>query len=336
MIPLRRRACHAVLVIVLPALLLGLLAPSGVAAAGVVNGDFESGNLDGWHVSQATQAGNWFVRKGTEAPIGGKRGAAPVQPPPHGAYAAIADEANPDTLILYQDVAIEAGGSQVLGLTAYYDSYKPIAIPSPDTLSVDFETLGGQKNQQFRIDVMKPEAPLESLNPADILRTLFATKQGGPVHMGPTRFTADLSPFAGQTVRLRIAVAAHEEVLNAGVDDVSLGASGAGGSKPGGSHAKFSVGRAKPNRHNGTATLPVRVSGPGQVSAKGKGIAPAKATAHKAGALRLLLKPTRATLAALRHKHKLRVKVTVSYEPPGEAAEALSVPVVLKLRAGKR
>ena len=68
----------------------------------------------------------------------------PVQAPPQGAYAAITDEANPDTLILYQDIALEAGFSYQLSLLAYYDSYKPIAVPTPDTLSVDEGILGGR------------------------------------------------------------------------------------------------------------------------------------------------------------------------------------------------
>lgn len=318
-------------------LLAALFAPSAAAAATVVNGNFESGNLNGWSVYRATQAGNWFAYQGTTAPIGGKRNAAPVQPPPQGSFAAIADEANPDTLILYRDIALEPGRSHFLSLLAYYDSYKPIAIPSPDTLSVDFETLNGQKNQQFRIDVMRPEAPLESIAPGDVLLTLFQTKQGGPVRMEPTRLTADLSAFAGQTVRLRVAVAAHEEVLNAGVDDVAITAnppsqSGRGSNPRGGQ--RFSVGRARPNRHNGSVVLPVAVQGPGLLSAKAKrrkSLQPANAKARAAGTVRLRLKPTSSALATLRRRHRLKLEVTVSFKPSGESREAVTVPVVLEL-----
>jgi hypothetical protein len=314
--------------------ILVLAAPNGAAAATVVNGGFESGALNGWHVHRSLDDGNWFAYKGTAAPIGSKRGADPVQAPPDGAYAAIADEANPVTLILYQDVALEAGQSHQLSLLAYYDSYAPLANPKPDTLSVDGDVLAGQRNQQFRIDVMRPTAPLESLDPADVLLTLFHTKPGGPLRMAPTKFTADLSPFAGQTVRLRIAAAVHEEVLNAGVDTVKVSSAAPGKSPPpGGStgSGRFSIGRARVNRKNGTVSLTVRVPGAGRLKATGKGLEPATARAASAGSVTIRLKPTSSARARLKRKHKLRVKVVVRYTPTSGSAETASVPVVIRL-----
>lgn len=337
------------------AALLTLLAPSGAAAATVVNGDFESGTLNGWHVRRAIQAGNWFAYKGTDAPIGSKRGADPVQPPPQGTYAATSDQANPDTLVLYQDIALESGENHRLSLLAYYDSYEPIAIPTPDTLSVDEEVLAGQSNQQYRIDVMKPGAPIESVDPADILRTLFRTKPGDPKKLPPTKLTADLRPFAGQTVRLRIANAVHEEVFNAGVDAVSISSTAPGQSPSRGSgkhgSTRFSFGKAKANQKNGTVALPVRVPGPGLLTAKGsnirppvstasgsktkprKAIKPAIVKARAAGTVTIRLKPTPFARTILQQKHKLRVKVTVTYKPANAPPEVASVPVVLKLNA---
>lgn len=333
------------------AVLLVLLAPSGATAATVVNGDFESGTLTGWHVRQPIYAGNWFAYKGTNAPIGNQRGAAPVQAPPQGVYAAISDEANPDSLILYQDVALEAGYSHRLSLLAYYNSYEPIAVPAPDTLSVDDEVLGGQSNQQYRIDVIRPGAPIGSLDPTDILRTLFRTKPGDPVKLAPTTMTADLSQFAGQTVRLRIANAVHEEVFNAGVDAVSISSTASGQSPPPGSKhgpSLFSFGRLKANRHNGTATLRVRVSGPGLLTAKGVPLKARTARASKARKRRTPIKPATIRVASartvtlrlrptpyareiLRQEHKLRIKVAVTFKPAGGSAETATKPVVLEL-----
>ena len=199
-----------------------LLAPAGAAAAAVVNGGFETGSLKGWRVFRATEAGDWFAYKGTEAPIGGRRGAEPIQAPPVGNYAAIADQANPETGVLYQDVALEPGRAHRLDLVAYYNSYEPLAIPTPETLSVDKEVLAGQSNQQFRIDVMSPAAPIDSIAAGDILGTVFRTEVGGPQEMQPTGYSLNLSAFAGQTVRLRIANAVSEEVFNAGVDGVEV------------------------------------------------------------------------------------------------------------------
>ena len=335
-----------------------LLGASGAAAATVVNGDFETGDLSGWQVNRATGLGDWYAYKGTDPPIRGKKLTAPVQAPPQGTYAAITDEFNPDTLILYQDIALRPEYEHRLSLLTYYTSLNPIAVPAPDTLSVDDEVLGGKANQQYRIDVMKPSAPLESTNPADILRTLFRSHLGDPKEMPPTRLVADLSAFAGQTVRLRIANAVHEETFNAGIDDVTITSAPPGqlpplGSGPKGS-TKFSFGKVKVNRSNGSAVLPVEVPGPGSLSAKGEGPpAPGKAGASKAKQLRKLIKPvtvkvakaetvklrllpTAAARGTLELKQKLRVKVTVTYVPSGGAASTASVPVLLRLEPGPR
>ncbi len=343
----------ALLVVVLVA----MPALSNAAAADVVNGNFESGTLRGWNVAQATGAGSWFAYTGTNAPIGSKRPtpADPVQPPPQGAFAAITDQANPDSLILYQDVVLEAGLSHQLSLLAYYDAYRPIAVPSPDTISVADEVLRlpdgkFQQNQQFRIDVIRPEAPIDSLDPADVLRPVFATKPGAPLRMTPRKLTADLSAFAGQTVRIRIANAVTEEVFNAGVDAVSIATSAsrrspARGGK--GGPVLFSFGRLAANRGRGTATLRVSVSGPGLLRAKG---ASDSANASLAGRTRrqnpiepvtipigvaktvtIHLRPTLGTRAILRRRHRLRVKVAVTFMPVGGSAETATVPVLLRL-----
>lgn len=338
------------------------LTPHEADAANVVNGNFESGTLGGWQVRQATGAGNWFAYRGTAAPIGSKRPtpADPVQPAPQGNFAAIADEANPDALTLYQDVALEPGLSHQLSLLAYYDSYSPIAVPGPDTLSVDEEALRlpngqSQKNQQFRIDVIRPDAPLESLNPADILRTVFATKPGDPVRMTPKKLSANLSPFAGQTVRIRITTAVTEEVLNAGVDAVSIATSppGRSGSRGGrGKPVLFGFGKLAVSRSRGTATLKVRVSGPGLLRARGASgpksafkasqarrpknpIEPLTIPVAMARTVTLRLRPTPALRAILRRKRKQRVEVEVTFMPTGGTSEAASLPVVFKLAASQ-
>jgi hypothetical protein len=328
--------------------------PSEAGAATVVNGGFESGTLAGWRLHRVTGAGNWFAYSGTDAPIGQRRKptpADPVQAPPEGRHAAISDQANPDTLILYQDVVLEAGLEHRLSLLAYYDSYDPIAVPSPDTLSVDDAVLGKQRNQQFRIDVMKPGAPLESVDPADVLRTLFATGPGDPVSIGPTRLSANLSAFAGQTVRLRIANAVHEEVFNAGVDAVSIATTRPGQSPSHGRGSRrdpilFSFDGVRTNRRLGVATLRLRVSGAGLVRARAtstraarssgaglprKPIEPITVAVARAKTVAIHLRPTPAARAVLRWQRRLRTEVSVTFWPLGGVAETATVPVVLKL-----
>jgi hypothetical protein len=346
--------------VLLSVVLVALLAPSSAEAAKVVNGGFESGTLNGWNVYQANPFGDWFAYQGIETPIGANRKKQsqgrdlPVQPPPQGTYAAVTDEIEPDTLILYQDVALEPGHDYQLSLVAYYDSYEPIALPIPNTLSVADEALrlpngDFQENQQFRIDVMRPDAPLESLDPTDILRTVFATKAGDRPTMAPKNLTANLSPFAGQTVRLRIANAVTEEVFNAGVDAVSISSAPPGefSSRHGGP-AGFRFGRARVNRRSGVATLRVSVVGSGLLRAAKAPAPPARGKARgargvgtpiepvtvpvaEAKTVTIHLRPTPAARAILRRKHKLRARVGLTYMPTGGAAEAASAPVVFRL-----
>jgi hypothetical protein len=339
------------------------LVPGRAVAATVVNGDFESGTLNGWQAHWANEAGNWFAYQGTVAPFARNLTRQPLQPPPQGTYAAISEEADPDTLTLSQEVTVPAGTSSQLSLFAYYNSYDPIAVPTPDTLSVSEEVLSGQQNQQFRIDVMRAGAPLESLEPSDVLLNVFQTAPGAKQVMEPRKLTADLTPFAGQTVVLRITVAANQEVFNAGVDEVqvtSSGAAGPSGSSPPGSRGsrggggstagkgaagRIIFGKAKVDPRNGTVALPVRVPAAGVLRARGAAL-PGKGTskhgapavratgapATQAGTVVLHLVPTGAAWAILKHQGLLRTSVSVSYTPKG-GGELLkgSEKVVLRL-----
>jgi hypothetical protein len=337
----------------------GALWPGAATAATVVNGDFESGNLSGWHVQRQTEAGDWFAYRGTEAPYGGsgqRAGAAPVEAPPQGRFAAITDEINPDSLILWQDVALEPEATHQLSLTAYYQSELPLANPSLDSLSVLEEAIGVQANEQFRIDVIKPTAPLDTLNPEDVLATLFRTDPGSPQKLKPTRFDADLTPFAGQTVRIRAAVTARPDpervesgvtrgILNAGIDAVSIKSSGPGvsgtgakGAKPkgGGPDAKLTLVRARPNRRNGTVVLPVKVPAAGLLTAAAAKKHPrlmlvAKKRLGGATTAKLLLRPTAAARQILTRRHRLRLRVAVRFNPQKGATETATVAVVFQL-----
>jgi len=77
-------------------------------------------------------------------------------------------------------------------------------------------------NQQYRVDIMRPSASLLSVAPADILLNVFQTKPGDPLVLPPAEYRVDLSPFAGQTVRLRFAQVCNIYFFQASVDDVRL------------------------------------------------------------------------------------------------------------------
>jgi hypothetical protein len=317
--------------VLLIALALAAPAPTAAPAATVVNGGFESGDLSGWETRRSTSFGKWYAYQGTKPPIPHERGAVSVQPPPQGTYAAIADQANPDSLLLFQDLRLEPGSQYKLSLLAYYDSYAALAVPSPETLSVDEGTLGPQANQQLRIDVIRPEAPVDSVSPGDVLLELFRTRAGGARKMAPTRLVGDLAPFAGQTVRLRIAVAATEEVLSAGVDAVELSA-------PDGTFTstrrRIRPGKPRPNLKKGTVLLPVQVPEAGRLVAKSRSgksrVASLRTT--RAGKVMLRLRPSRKGRSILERRHKLRVGISLTWRPLSGGQQKLRVPVVFKLR----
>lgn len=324
-----------------------LVAPAGAGAATVVNGNFETGNLEGWHVqTPEAEFGDWFAYQGTTPPFslkGKNRGTLPVPAPPQGDFAAVSDELGPIAVFLYQDVALAPGLKHQLSLQTFYSSNKPLAAPTPDTLSPEESVLGSQANQQYRIDLMRPEAPLESIDPADILRTVFHTTPGGSPKMPPTRLTANLTPFAGQTVRLRVAVVAGREALNAGIDDVSISSSGGGEASGGGKPDKGGAGagalrvlRARA-LGSGRALLRVHVPGAGRLSAGcPRLLVPANATPARAGNVTLRLKPTARALRTLEGRGHLRLRVALAFKARGEATLRATAPLRLKLAPGRQ
>ncbi len=188
---------------------------------------------------------------------------------------------------------------------------------------------------------MRPGSPIESLNPADILATAFRAQPGGPTSMQPTWISADLSPFAGQTVRLRFATAAHEELFTAGVDAVAVDSTPPGKNPPPLGSNRFEVvtggGGGGPAvtrvRGNGVAILAFKVPGPGQLTARGKLIKRATAKAKKAGRVRLRLKLIPSALETLKRKGQLRTRVAVTFDPAGGPPRTKAVPVLFKLPA---
>jgi Ca2+-binding RTX toxin-like protein len=194
--------------------MLSLVVAAGASAATVVNGDFESGSLSGWSLEHSANnyGENWYAYSGTTSPASGF----PVPAPPQGTWAALTDQNGPSHEILYQDVVLEPGLNHKLSFTAYYDNRND-SFYTPNTL--DSATA---PNQQYRVDVTKPASSNTSVAAADVLTTPFKTNVGDALQRAPFAVCADLSSFAGQTVRLRFAVTQTQYYFNAGVDSVAI------------------------------------------------------------------------------------------------------------------
>ena len=186
-------------------------APDGM----FVMDDFESGALTDWK-TLGSGAGGWFVyRKGNRAPD--PTHSDPNVPfdlpdPPQGKFAVVSDMSGPGTLISYRDVKLD--GRFMLHLTVFHAG--AFGFSSPQTLAYDEP----EANQQFRIDLVAPSAPIDSVTQGDVLVNVFRTSTGEPYDREPTAVKVDVSRWAGQTVRLRLAVTDNRGPLRVGVDDI--------------------------------------------------------------------------------------------------------------------
>jgi CubicO group peptidase (beta-lactamase class C family) len=210
----RRRAVVAAALVALVALS-SFLAGCGARPRTVVVDDFESGALTGW---QAVGGGwgSWFVY------VDGQKPPDPAQSdpnvpfdlpdPPQGRFAAVTDMNGPGTTVLYRDVRLD--GRFTLHMTAFYASTGPLS--SPKTLAHDV----AEANQQFRVDLLGPLAPIDSVARGDLLVNVFHTSPDDPARREPTEVSVDVSAWAGRTVRLRLAATDNQGPLRVGVDNI--------------------------------------------------------------------------------------------------------------------
>jgi hypothetical protein len=182
------------------------------------NGDFETNSFAGWTVfNQAGGSGSWFTYTGNTSPLSNLT----ISSPPEGRFAAVTDQTGPGTHILYRDVTVPAGTSN-LSFYLYYIN-RANRFVAPPTLDYTVNP-----NQQYRVDVMRTSAPIMSVASGDVLANLFITNPGAPLTLAPTLMNYDISAFAGQTIRLRFAEVDNQSNFNASVDAVCI----TGGSVP--------------------------------------------------------------------------------------------------------
>lgn len=180
--------------------------------------DFESGALTDWR-AVGGGAGGWFIyTNGKKAPDPSR--SSPNVPfdlpnPPEGKFAAATDMNGPGTVVLYRDVALD--GRFKLHLTVFYATDALAGgFSTPQPLAYD----DPESNQQFRIDLVAPSAPIDSVAHDDVLMNVYKTRPEDPHRREPTAVSVDVSRWTGQTVRLRLAVTNNRAPLRAGVDDI--------------------------------------------------------------------------------------------------------------------
>jgi hypothetical protein len=113
-------------------------------------------------------------------------------------------------------VALEAGFTHTLSFVLYYAN-RAAAFATPPTLDKDVVP-----NQQYRVDIVKPSAPVTSVAAGDILATVFRTEVGDPLILAPTTISFDLTAFAGTTVRIRFAEVDNQTFFQGSTDAVAI------------------------------------------------------------------------------------------------------------------
>ena len=201
---------------VIPAFLYSLFALAGVslptsAQPLIANGGFETGDFFGWTVlNEPGSGGNWYVYSGTTMPESGFS----FLPPPVGVFAAVIDQfPGRGSHVLFQDLAIPEGGVLCRAII-YYENYAQDFFTGPD---LSYLT---SPNQQARVDIISTDADPFTAS-AGVLLNIFQTQPGDPLALGYTAIDFDLTPFAGSTVRFRVAEVENQLFFNFGIDEVS-------------------------------------------------------------------------------------------------------------------
>jgi hypothetical protein len=192
-----------------------LCASAAIAAAPVVeNGGFETQDLSGWKVRNSA-AFKWEAYTGDTLPETGD----PFPAPPRGDWAAAAEQEFISQGFLYQDLKLPKHAKE-LKLITYYASADPFA--TPHDLNATADDPDTHPNQQYRVDLVKPNAPIKSLDSGDVIKNLFRTRVDDAPFIDPTPVSIDVTHWAGKTVRLRFAVADNEGPLEVGIDGVKV------------------------------------------------------------------------------------------------------------------
>ncbi len=170
---------------------------SSPSAGQIVNGDFESGNFSGWTLlSDPADSGAFVINDSTFIPDGPDG----PMPPYRGRYSAMSSPLRSGVRTIYQDVTLPA---DAVSLTLHWaDMIRNHAdfFENPD--------------QQYRVEIWNQDN--------EILATLFWTNPGDPLMTGWTERSADISAFAGMTVRIAFTEQATHFYFNVHIDDVRI------------------------------------------------------------------------------------------------------------------
>lgn len=183
-------------------------------AATVVNGSFENG-LNGWTVvDEANGSGSWFSTLGGVSPLSGFS----IPLPSQGNAFAVTDQNGPGSHVLFQDITLHPTGKQILSFDWFAQDQSFVGPLSNGT-----ESFTGGPNQHFRVDIL--QAGFNNFfgpTGAGVLANIIGDTASVPPVVGFNTTTFDLTPWAGQTVRLAFREVDNQFFFQAGVDNIII------------------------------------------------------------------------------------------------------------------
>jgi hypothetical protein len=198
------------------------IAAAVALAGGVRNGGFERG-LNGWETSDRGE-GQWESLDATGVEAVNSR----LQGPKAGERQALVSQGGPGSRLLLQDLQLKA--NRTLRLSFWIQVRNNAGeFASPNTFDTEellpLSARGGasvRDNQQLRIEVIKPSAPIRTVKRKQILATVLRTMPGDRPNSKWKRYSVNLSKYAGKKVTLRIAEVDNLGEFWVGVDAVKL------------------------------------------------------------------------------------------------------------------
>jgi hypothetical protein len=163
----------------------------------IVNGGFETGDFSGWTLQSTS--GGFLINDGVIIPSSGDGPLAPYD----GVYNAFSNQTGPGTRLIYQDVTLPAGAVPVLRWADMLRNHAGVFVDPTQEYRVEIRNLANQ-----------------------VLATVFSTNPGDPAFQDWTERSADISAFAGQTVRIAFVEQDSLFFFNAHVDDVHITSTG--------------------------------------------------------------------------------------------------------------
>jgi hypothetical protein len=159
----------------------------------IINGDFETGDLSGWTLVNSGD-GTFVINDGTLDPSGPDGPLATY----NGSFSALTDQGGPGVHTIYQEVTASATSSTL----AWADMIRNHAEEFLDPA------------QEFRVEIWNTDN--------EVLASLFSTNPSDPLLNNWTERSADISQFAGMTIRVAFTEQDGIFYFNVHLDDIRI------------------------------------------------------------------------------------------------------------------